>query len=146
MSEEKPLDPEQQLRALGKAEAEMGRALAYGSRLLGWYCIVLGLTIGALAAILQLNRPDKHVFGFWLVITLYVIVIVVQSVVYGKLYRSLPQGYSTRYRRAFVMSIVFYAISIALLGLELSHWALLVLLGLIVAAPLLITGTKMVRS
>lgn len=144
MNPDKPLTPEQQLAALGHAQAEMDKAIGYGSKLLGWYCIVIGIAVGALAAILQLYRPDENKVGFMVVMGLYVLVIVGASLAYRKLYRSLPRGYSKRYSIAFGLSIGLYAVSIALLSASITGWLLLLLIFLVVAAPLVVTGIKMV--
>ncbi|MFJ2621206.1 hypothetical protein [Glutamicibacter sp. NPDC087344] len=146
MSDEKELDAQRQLAALGQAQESMDRALSYGSKLLGWYSIIVSLVIGALAFLLQLNNPRDNMGGFILIMGLYVVVIVAVSLAYRKLYRSLPVGYSKRYTKGFVFTIVLYAASLALMPLELESWILLVLLGLVVAAPLLLAGIGMVRK
>ncbi|GAA1415889.1 hypothetical protein AUR04nite_32810 [Glutamicibacter uratoxydans] len=146
MNSEQPLTPEQQLEALGRAQADMDRAIGYGSRLMGWYCIVVGLAVGALAAVLQLYRPDENKVGFFIVMGLYVLVILGSSLAYRKLYRSLPQGYSKRYGMAFGLSIGLYAASVALLAAQITSWIAMLLIFLIVAAPLVLTGIKMVRE
>ncbi|WP_313814528.1 hypothetical protein [Glutamicibacter sp.] len=146
MNPDQPLTPEQQLEALSRAQADMDRAIGYGSTLLGWYSIVVGLALGAIAAILQLNRPDERPIGFAIIMGLYVLVIVGASLAYRKLYRTLPGGYSRRYGVAFGISMALYAISIALLPLELSALPVLLLIFILVASPLVVTGIKMVRA
>lgn len=144
MNPDNQLTPEQQLAALGHAQAEMDKAIGYGSKLLGWYCIVIGIAVGALAAILQLYRPDENKVGFMVIMGLYVLVILGASLAYRKLYRSLPRGYSKRYSIAFGLSIALYAASIALMSASITGWVALLLIFLVVAAPLVVTGIKMV--
>lgn len=146
MSAEKNFDPEQQLAALAQAQANMDRAVGYGSKLLGWYSIIVALVIGALAFLLQLYPPRDNMVGFSVIIGLYVVAIVAASLAYRMLYRSLPVGYSKRYNRGFMLTIILYAASLALMPLELGSWIILGLVWLAVSAPLLIAGIGMVRK
>lgn len=146
MSAENNLNPEQQLAALAQAQADMDRAVGYGSRLLGWYSIIVSLVIGALAFLLQLYPPQKHMVGFAVIVGLYVVAILVATLAYRRLYRSLPVGASKRYGWGFALTIAFYAASLALLPQQLSSWVILGLIWIVVSAPLLIVGIGMVRK
>ena len=146
MSAEKNLDPEQQLAALAQAQANMDRAVGYGSRLLGWYSIIVSLVIGALAFLLQLYSPQEHMVGFIMIMGLYVVAILAATLAYRKLYRSLPIGASKRYGWGFTLTIAFYAVSLALLPQQLSSWVILGLIWIVVSAPLLVVGIGMVRK
>ena len=146
MGQEAPLTPEQQLAALNQAKAGMDQALAYGGKVIGWYSIILGLALGALACLLQFFTPQEHFTAFIVLMAVFGVVVVVQSLVYGKLYRSMPSGFSRIYLLGLIMSIVLYAISISLLGSLSGFWLLPVLAGLVVAAPLLIAGGRMMSK
>lgn len=145
MSSEQELGPEEQLAALGKARQGMDRASGYGARLLGSYCIALGLLIGGLAALLQIYRPDEKFAGFIVIMALFAVAVLAMSLAYGKLYRSLPRGYSKMYMRGFIASMVLYAVSVALIGAGPLDWPAMALIGVVVAAPLCATGIAMVR-
>ena len=146
MSQEPNLTPEQQLAAIGNAQNQMNAALAYGAKLMGWYCILLALVIGALATLLQIYSPDENMTGFVVLMALYGVAIVVLTFAYRKLHRSMPHGFSKKYLRGFIATIVLYAISVALLPLRPDAMIISIIIGLVVAAPLAITGLKMVSK
>ncbi|WP_345472263.1 hypothetical protein QMQ05_01030 [Glutamicibacter ectropisis] len=146
MNSEKELNPAEQLAALGKAQQAMDQASGYGAKLMGTYCIVLGLLIGGLAALLQIYRPDENFAGFIVIISLFAVAVIAMSLAYGKLYRSLPRGFSKMYLRGFVASMVLYAVALAIMSAGPFAWPTVLLIGVVVAAPLCVTGIAMVRK
>ena len=146
MSSDNEMTPEEQLAALGMAQQGMQRAAGYGAKLLGTYCIILGVLMGGLAALLQLYRPDENFTGFIVIMVLFAIAVIAISFAYGKLYRSLPRGHSKMYLRGFTISMVLYAVAVALLGAGSMGWGVIALIWIIVAAPLSLTGIAMVRK
>ncbi|PQZ86746.1 hypothetical protein [Arthrobacter sp. MYb222] len=146
MSSGKKMSPEEQLAALGLAQQGMQRAAGYGAKLLGTYCIILGVLMGGLAALLQVFRPDADFIGFIVIMALFCVSVAAMSLAYGKLYRSLPRGHSKVYLRGFIASMVLYAVAVALLGAGPMGWGAIALIWIIVAAPLFLTGIAMVRK
>lgn len=146
MSDDKQMSPEEQLAALGLAQRSMQHASEFGARLLGAYAIILGLLFGALAALLQVYSPEANFIGFMVITALFVVGVVAISLAYARLYRSLPRGYSKKYLRGFILSLVLYAVAVALMAAGPMGWGMTVLIGLVVAAPLCLTGIAMVRK
>lgn len=146
MSSNNELNAQEQLKALSLAQQSMEQAKGYGAKLLGTYCIILGILLGGLAAFLQLYRPNQNFGGFIIIMVVFAVAVIAMTLAYGRLYRSLPRGYSKMYLRGFALSIVLYGVSIALLGMEITNWIFMALTWLVVATPLLIAGLKMVRK
>lgn len=146
MTSDPEMSPEEQLAALGQAQLGMKRAANYGSKLLGGYSIILGLLLGGLAALLQAYRPDENFAGFIVITVLFVIAVLAMSLAYGRLYRSLPRGHSKLYLRGFLASMIFYALAVSLLAAIPEGWGFMVLTGVVVAAPLCLSGIAMVRK
>lgn len=146
MNPEENMSPSDQLAALESAQQSMQQASVYGAKLMGVYCLVLGLLMGALAALLQVYRPDENFVGFIVITALFAVSVVAMSLAYGKLYRSLPRGYSKLYLRGFFASIILYVLAVMLLSADGLGWVVTVLTGVVVAAPLCLTGIVMVRK
>ncbi len=146
MSSEEQMNADEQLAALNVVQQRMERASGYGAKLMGVYCVILGLLIGSLAALLQVYRPEKNFTGFIILTALFFIAVVAISLAYAKLYRSLPRGFSKLYLRGFFGSMALYMIAVAMLSAGELGWGVTALTGLIVAAPLCITGIVMVRK
>jgi len=146
MNHEKKMNPSEQLAALESAQQNMERASVYGAKLLGVYCIVLGLLLGTLAALLQVYRPEENFGGFIVITALFVVAVVAISLAYGRMYRSLPRGYSKLYLRGFFISMALYLVAVMLLSAGWLGWIVTALTWIAVAAPLCLTGVVMVRK
>ncbi|MGM7669514.1 hypothetical protein [Microbacterium sp. A93] len=135
---EGPLDPAAQLSALDVPAARLAGVQHRARRRLAWFCTALALMIGAAHVIPSVFRPDESLPAFLTAMGVYVVAVLGLTWWYLRTRTATPLGGGRRYVIGLAATFVLYAASMALMGRE--TWPAAILVGLVIAAPLVIAG------
>lgn len=135
---EEPLDPAAQLSALDASAARLAGVQHRAGYRLAWFCTALALLIGAAHVIPSVFRPEESLPAFLTAMGLYVVAVMALTWWYLHSRRATPLGGGRRYLIGLAATFVLYAASMVLMGRE--SWPVAVLVGLVIAAPLVIAG------
>lgn len=145
MSSEQEANLEGQLVAFDRARQSIGPAISRGARQLGLYCLVLGVILGLLSGLLHVYRPERSLFAFFALCLISIVSIMALTVVYQKVHSVLPRSFTRNYLIGMFVSFLLYGLGLMTLGYALP-WFLVVVLGIVVAAPMICVGLWMVKK
>lgn len=127
-----------QLAALRGPEARLAEVRRGAARRLAWFCTALALLIGAAHVVPAVVRPDESLPAFLTAMGVYVAAVLALTWGYLRTRRATPLGGGRRYLIGLLTTMALYVAALALLGRE--TWPMALLVGLVIAAPLVIAG------
>lgn len=127
-----------QLAALRGPEARLAEVRRAAARRLAWFCTALALLIGAAHVVPAVFRPDESLLAFLTAMGVYVAAVLVLTWGYLRTRRATPLGGGRRYLIGLLTTMALYLAALTLLDRE--TWPAAMLVGLVIAAPLVITG------
>ncbi|NUL48156.1 hypothetical protein F7P69_23545 [Cellulosimicrobium funkei] len=127
-----------QLAALRAPEARLAEVSHRAARRLAWFCTALALLIGAAHVVPAVFHPDESLPAFLAAMGVYVVAVLALTWGYIRTRKATPRGGSRRYLLGLLITMVLYLAALALLGRE--TWPVAILVGLVIAAPLVIAG------
>lgn len=143
LPEESP-GAEAQLSALRGTEARLAGVRERSRRRLAWFCTALALLIGAAHVVPAVFRPDDSLPAFLTAMGVYVVAVLVLTSWYLRARTATPLGGGRRYLIGLMATFALYAVSMVLMVLmalpSRETWPVAVLVGLVIAAPLVIAG------
>ncbi|MGW9550957.1 hypothetical protein ACWG8W_07880 [Citricoccus zhacaiensis] len=135
---ERPLTPAEQLALLEGSHAKLAAVRTRAHRRLAWFATALGLLIGAAHVVPSVFRPDASLPAFLTAMGVYVVAVLVLTVWYLRTRTATTLGGGRRYLLGLAITMVLYAGALTLLGRE--TWPVALVVGLVIAAPLVIAG------
>lgn len=134
----RPLTPAEQLALLEGSHAKLAAVRTQAHRHLAWFATALGLLIGAAHVVPSVFRPDESLPAFLTAMGVYVVAVLVVTVWYLRTRTATTLGGGRRYLLGLAITMVLYAGALTLLGRE--TWPVALVVGLVIAAPLVIAG------
>lgn len=132
---------EAQLSALRGAEARLAGVQERSRRRLAWFCTALALLIGAAHVVPVVFRPDGSLPAFLTAMGVYAVAVLALTWWYLRTRAATPLGGGRRYLIGLTATFGLYAASMLLMALPSREtWPVAVLVGLVIAAPLVIAG------
>lgn len=120
------------------AEARLAEVRRAAARRLAWFCTALALLIGAAHVVPAVFRPDESLLAFLTAMGVHVAAVPVLTWGYLRTRRATPLGGGRRYLIGLLTTMALYLAALTLLDRE--TWPAAMLVGLVIAAPLVITG------
>ena len=138
-----PLD--EQRAAIADAEHRLGPLQRRGRRQLAWLSVALGALLGCMHVTIVVFPPQRGIPAFLIACGVVIAAIMLLMIAYLRVRRVIPAGGTRRYLGGFAISMLLYLGALVLFIVTDETVKVAVVVALVVAAPLVITGLRGVR-